>query len=106
FVGAEASNKLLTGQRVRVYGSMEDGKLYATNLRTITGVATGTRVRYQNYYYTVGEMNTVSGTLVTDADDDEFEIRADNGRTYMVRTRSIPDAYGANKLQEGQRVRV
>lgn len=106
YTGAEATNKFQSGQRVRVYGSLEDGKVYATNVRLVTGVAQGTRVLYRNVYYTIGQLNTITGTLVTDADDDEFEIRADNGQVFMVRTRSIPDSYGANKLQEGQRVRV
>lgn len=106
FSGAEASNKLQKGQRVRAYGSFEDGKLFATNLRTVTGMASGTRVRYRSVYYTLGQMNSITGTLVTDADDDEFELRADNGQTYMIRTRSVAESLQANKLQEGQRVRV
>jgi uncharacterized protein YdeI (BOF family) len=106
YAGAEATNKLQKGQRVRVYGEMEDGKLYATNLRVMTGMMTGTRIFYRNVYYKLGERNTIFGTLVSDADDDEFEIRTANGQQYMVRTRTIPDAYGLNKLQEGQRVQV
>lgn len=106
FSGADASNKLQKGQRVRVYGSWEDEKLFATNLRTVTGVASGTRVRYKSVYYTVGQMNTITGTLVTDADDDEFEMRADNGQTYMIRTNSVAESLRSNKLEEGQRVRV
>lgn len=54
----------------------------------------------------IGSPLTVAGTLITDADDDEFEIRAANGRTYMIRTRLIPDAYGLNKLVRGNAVRV
>jgi len=103
---AEASNKLQEGQRVRVYGSWEDEKLSATNLRVVTGVASGTRVRYKSVYYTMGQMNTITGTLVTDADDDEFELRAENGQTYMIRTNSVAESLESNKLQEGQRVRV
>lgn len=106
FSGADASNKLQKGQRVRVYGSWEDEKLFATNLREVTGVASGTRIRYKSVYYTVGQLNSISGTLVTDADDDEFELRATNGQTYMIRTRSVAESLKANKLQEGQRVRV
>ena len=106
FSGAEASNKLQKGQRVRVYGSKEDEKLFATNLREVTGVAGGTRVLYKSVYYTLGQMNSISGTLVTNADDDEFELRADNGVTYMIRTRSVAESLQSNKLQQGQRVRI
>ena len=51
-------------------------------------------------------MNSISGTLVTNADDDEFELRADNGVTYMIRTRSVAESLQSNKLQQGQRVRI
>lgn len=105
---AEASNKLVAGDSVRVYGEWRDNMLYATNLRFLgrNRVTTGTRVFYDRYYYVVGSRNTLTGTLVTDADDDEFEMRAADGRVYMIRTRLIPDSFGANKLQEGDRVRV
>jgi uncharacterized protein YdeI (BOF family) len=104
---ADATNKLVKGQIVRVHGVWRDGKLYATNVRDLgTGVALGTRVQYNSRFYTIGETVTLSGVLVSDADDDEFEIRDRNGVTTMVRTRLIPDAYGANKLQKGNLVRV
>lgn len=104
---AEATNKLVKGQTVRVYGVWREGKLYATNVRDLgTGVALGTRVKYKSTTYMVGESITLAGTLVMDADDDEFQIRDRNGVTTMVRTRLIPDSYGANKLQKGDMVRV
>lgn len=108
FVQAEAANKLQKGDMVRVYGEWSDNMLRAANIRTISSnaVALGTRVRYGSRYYTMGRMNTLTGTLITDADDDEFEIRAANGVVYMIRTPAIPDSAGANKLQKGQRVRV
>lgn len=108
FVQAEAANKLQKGDMVRVYGEWRDNMLQALNIRTISSnaVALGQRVRYGSRYYTMGRMNTLTGTLITDADDDEFEIRAANGVVYMIRTPAIPDSAGANKLQKGQRVRV
>lgn len=111
FGGAEMANKLQEGQVVRVNGQFRDGTLYARNLRVLsmagtTYAATGSRVYYAPYYYTVGANQVVSGTLVEDADDNEFEVRDSMGRVYMIRTRNIADSYGLNKLQEGQRVRV
>jgi uncharacterized protein YdeI (BOF family) len=106
-VNAEATNKLVKGQSVRVYGTWQEGKIEATNVRDLgTGVAFGTRVQYGTRYYVIGEMTTLQGVLVSDADDDEFEIRDRNGVITMVRTHLIPDALGANKLQKGQIVRV
>jgi hypothetical protein len=106
-VNAEATNKLVEGQTVRVYGTWQDGKIEANNVRDLgTGVAFGTRVQYNSRYYTIGEMITIEGVLVSDADDDEFEICDRNDVTTMVRTRLIPDSLGANKLQRGQMVRV
>ena len=110
FVNAEAANKLQKGDKVRVYGEFRDNKLFASNLRTMGTsdevTITGKRVYYAPYYYTIGANQSVTGTLVEDADDNEFEVRAANGRVTMVRTRNIPDSVGLNKLQEGQRVRV
>lgn len=110
FVNAEAANKLQKGDKVRIYGEFRDNKLFASNLRTM-GMAdevmiTGKRVYYAPYYYTIGANQSVTGTLVEDADDNEFEVRDSMGRVYMIRTRTIADSYGLNKLQEGQRVRV
>lgn len=106
-LNAEATNKLQAGQTVRVYGTWTNGKVMATNVRDLgSGVAFGTRVQFNNRYYVIGQTTTLEGVLVSDADDDEFEVRDRSGVTTMVRTRLLPDALGANKLQEGQRVRV
>ncbi len=108
FANAEVADKLKDGDRVRVHGRWKNNVLYAKNLRVIISGAPelGRRVTYKSRSYMMGQMNTLQGYLVSDADDDEFEIRANNGVVYMIRTRTIPDSYGLNKLQKGQRVSV
>lgn len=108
--GAQAANKLQKGQMVRVSGEFRNDTLYARNLRLMSSSAissaSGTRVYYAPYRYVLGARHIAVGRLITDADDDEFEIRSRRGRTYRVRTRNIPDRYGLNRLRKGQRVRV
>lgn len=108
FSNAEAADKLQDGDRVRVHGRYKNKVLYAKNLRVITSGAPelGHRVLYNSRSYMRGRMTTLQGILTTDADDDEFQMRANNGVVYMILTRTIPDSYGLNKLQKGQRVRV
>lgn len=108
YVFAEGANKLVEGDVVRVHGEWIGDTLYARNLRYIGKryIAAGTRVRAVGYPVVVGAKRKLTGTLITDADDDEFEIQDSRGRVCMIRTRTIPDAYGGNKLVKGQRVRV
>lgn len=107
-VSAEAWNKLQEGDTVRVYGEWTGDMVRAANLRYLGKgyVSTGRTVYYERYRYRLGDRTSLTGTLVTDADDDEFRIRSSNGRVYMIRTRTISDSQGLNKLVKGDAVRV
>jgi hypothetical protein len=105
---ATTSYRLRAGDIVRVHGNLMNGIIYAGNVRYLGREFSSQkrRVVSSGYRTRSGAKATLVGTLINDADNNAFKIIDRRGRGHKVFTPHIPYAYGVNKLEKGQSVRV
>lgn len=88
-------DSLSVGDRVQVRGDLTDGVLRANSVRILDQ-------NNDDYNDNNGATRTINGVVTRDVSGRRFEIRAENGRTYMVTT-SRPEPI---RLTVGDRVQV
>ena len=107
---ATTSYRLRAGDVVRVHGNLMNGIIYAGNVRYLgrefSSQIQGRRVVSSGYRTRTGAKATLVGTLINDADNNAFKMVDRRGRAHKVFSPQIPYAYGVNKLEKGQSVRV
>ena len=105
---ATTSYRLRAGDVVRVHGNLMNGIIYAGNVRYLgrNYASQGQRLSSSGYHTRTGAKATLVGTLVNDAYNNAFKIVDRRGRAHKIFSPQIPYAFGVNKLERGQSVRV